>query len=201
MQHKFARTGSPVHPLIAQRWSSRAIDANQPVAREQLQPLLEAAQWAPSCFGAQPWYFVVFDRFEDESAWQQAEACLMEGNRRWASRAPLLVLALADKLLNGEENRWAEYDVGAAVENLVLQASAQKLVARQIGGFELQKTIDQFAIPANLQPMVFIAIGHPTEDVDHLLDEHQQAEKAQRQRNPLSDHVFAGQWGNPYSKK
>ena len=54
MLEKPAVTSVALAEIIARRWSPRAIDPNQPVSREQLFALLEAARWAPSCFGDEP---------------------------------------------------------------------------------------------------------------------------------------------------
>ncbi|HSQ02670.1 MAG TPA: nitroreductase family protein, partial [Burkholderiales bacterium] len=65
MLEKKAVTSVPIHELLAQRWSPRAYDANQPVTREHLRSLLEAARWAPSCNGDEPWRYLVWDRVQD----------------------------------------------------------------------------------------------------------------------------------------
>ena len=78
---KPANTQAPIHELIANRWSGRAYDASQPVTQTQIISLLEAARWAPSCFGDQPWRFIVWDKNTDASAWQQALDCLVPGNQ------------------------------------------------------------------------------------------------------------------------
>ena len=51
---KPAITQVPIADLIAKRWSPRAFDASKPVSQAQIIALLEAARWAPSCFGDQP---------------------------------------------------------------------------------------------------------------------------------------------------
>ena len=58
-------------PLLAERWSPRAFDAQRPVAVDDLRTCLEAARWAPSCFGDEPWRFIICDRATDMDAWQQ----------------------------------------------------------------------------------------------------------------------------------
>jgi nitroreductase len=89
MLEKSAITQAPIADLIAHRWSPRAIDPDQPVGREPLLALLEAARWAPSCFGDQPWRYLVWDRFHDAASWQQAFECLAEGNQVWVKNAPV----------------------------------------------------------------------------------------------------------------
>ena len=137
MLEKPAVTRPPIAELIARRWSPRAMDSTQPVSRDHLLALLEAARWAPSCFGDQPWRYLVWDRFRDPAGWQQAFECLAEGNQSWVQNAPVLLLAVAAPAFghNGQPNRWAQYDTGAASENLCLQAAALGLVAHQMGGF------------------------------------------------------------------
>ncbi len=63
MFDKRVHTQVAIADLIARRWSGRAFDPAQPVPRGQLIALLEAARWAPSCFGEQPWRYIVWDRF------------------------------------------------------------------------------------------------------------------------------------------
>ena len=64
---KTAITQVPIDPLIAKRWSPRAFDATKSVTQAQIIALLEAARWAPSCFGDQPWRFIVWDKSIDFS--------------------------------------------------------------------------------------------------------------------------------------
>ena len=78
---KPAITQVPIADLIAKRWSPRAFDANKPVSNEQIIVLLEAARWAPSCFGDEPWRFLVWNKNADAEAWQQAFDCLAPSNQ------------------------------------------------------------------------------------------------------------------------
>ena len=59
---KPAITSVSIQETIAKRWSGRAYDATKPVSHEQIIALLEAARWAPSCFGDEPWRFIVWDK-------------------------------------------------------------------------------------------------------------------------------------------
>ena len=70
-----------VHELIGRRWSPRAFDGSKEVSRKQLLSILEAARWAPSCFGDEPWRFVVGDRHKDEEGWQCLLGTLAEKNQ------------------------------------------------------------------------------------------------------------------------
>ena len=191
-----AATSVAIADVIARRWSPRAIDPDKPVSREQLTALLEAARWAPSCFGDEPWRYLVWDRFADAAGWQQAFACLAEGNQIWVKNAPVLLLSVATPNFghNGQPNRWAQHDTGAASENLCLQATALGLVAHQMGGFDPDKAKATFNIPADHACMAMIAVGHPGA-VEHLPEAVRGKEQAARQRKPLAQIAFAGVWG------
>jgi nitroreductase len=193
---KAAVTQSPIAELIAHRWSPRAIDSDQPVDREHLLALLEAARWAPSCFGEQPWRYLVWDRFRDPAGWQQAFECLAESNRAWVRNAPVLLLSMAAPTFghNDKPNRWAQHDTGAASENLCLQATALGLVAHQMGGFDAEQAKARFNIPADHACLAMIAVGHPG-PVEALPDALRERELAPRERKPLDRFVFEGGWG------
>ena len=194
--HKPAITRVPIHELIAQRWSPVAFDPQRPVSRAQLIALLEAARWAPSCFGDQPWRYIVWDRFTDPAAWEQAQNCLTPGNQDWARNPPILMLSLAGSVFSatGKPNRWAQHDTGAASENICLQATALGLMAHQMGGFDADKARALFGIPEDYTAMAMIAVGYQgTSDV--LNDKLREREAAARERRPLGEKFFAGAWG------
>ncbi len=101
-----------IHDLLRRRWSPRAF-ADQPVEREKIQSLLEAARLASSCFNEQPWVFILAS-IECPESHQKLLSCLVEGNQIWAKRAPLLLLTVAKLHFdhNGQVNRHAYHDVG-----------------------------------------------------------------------------------------
>lgn len=198
MQTKTASTQVDVHDIIAKRWSCRAFDATKPVSREQIVSLLEAARWAPSCFGDEPWRFIVWDKNSDAAAWQKAFGCLGEWNQNWVKNAPVLLLSTANSLFrrDGSPNRWGQYDTGAAAENLCLQAVASGLMAHQMGGFDVEKTRSTFNIPEEFALMAMIAVGYQGEP-EVLDDDLKELELAARARTPLGVHFFEGDWGVP----
>ena len=193
--HKPAITQTPIHDVLANRWSPRAYDASKPVSQTQIVSLLEAARWAPSCFGDQPWRFVVFDKTTNPDAWQKAFECLVPGNQTWAQHAPVLLLICANTLFghNQKPNRWAPYDTGAATENLCLQATALGLAAHQMGGFDAAKAQAAFAVPEQFTLMAMVTIGYAA-SADILPDDLRERELAARERRPLGELFFNGVW-------
>lgn len=196
---KPAITSAAIAPALAERWSPRAIDASRPVTHEHLLSLLEAARWAPSCFGEEPWRYIVWNRFVDAESWQRALDCLTPKNQIWAKNAPLLLLSLADPIFtkNQKPNRWAQHDTGAASENLCVQAATLGLVAHQMGGFDQDKIKRSFNIPETLTALAVIAVGHPGNPAELEADQ-QEKELGPRQRKPLSENFFLSGWGIPF---
>ncbi len=193
---KPAETDAPIHELLARRWSPRAFD-ERPVEPESLRRLFEAARWAPSSSNEQPWRFVVATK-DDQAAYDRILACLLEGNRKWARRAPVLILSVAHMNFqdDGRPNRHAFHDTGMAVENLLLQASAFGLVGHPMAGFDIEQARAGLTIPSGYEPVAMIAVGYPG-DLTVLPDYLQEREMKPRERKPLAEIIFAGQWGIP----
>lgn len=142
--------GADFLPLARGRRSVRVYDG-RPVPREALEQILEAACWAPSPHGRQPWRFAVLTRPEPKQRlaaamgeeWQRTLAMDDEppeivGLRLARSReritgAPALILACLyledlDRYPDEERQRAEEImaiqSLGAAIENLLLAACA-----------------------------------------------------------------------------
>ena len=185
----------PIHELLRRRWSPRAF-ADQPVEREKIQSLLEAARWAPSCFNEQPWVFIVATA-DHPMEYQTLLSCLVEGNQIWAKRAPLLILTVAKLHFehNGQPNRHAVHDVGLAVGNLVVQATAMDLAVHQMAGILPDNIRECYALPAGYEAVTGIAIGYQG-DPKILPAPLGERELAPRSRKSLREFVFSGFWGH-----
>ncbi|MBX2998750.1 MAG: nitroreductase family protein [Caldilineaceae bacterium] len=195
---KSAVTEYPLHELIRNRWSPRAF-SSRAVAAEKLGSLFEAARWAASSRNEQPWRFIVVTR-EDEEAFNRAFSCLMEGNQKWNHTVPVLLFGIAKRNWshNSNPNAYAWYDLGQAVATLALQAVAEGLAVHQMGGFHKDRVRELFAIPEDYEPVVAVAVGYRGE-VEDLPEDQRQREVAPRNRKPLSELVFEGDWGEPSS--
>jgi len=201
MSKQRVNTQFTIHPILANRWSPRAFDSTKPVEHEKLLACLEAARWAPSCFGDEPWRFIVCDRAFDKGTWEQMLACLAPKNQEWAKNAPVLLLACSASTFrkNGNPNQWGQYDTGAASISLCLQAESLGLVTHQMGGFDADSARKTFSIPDAFMPMAAMALGYQA-DADILDEGFHNIEIAERSRQPLGACFFAGSWNKPVSK-
>ena len=198
MIRKPADTEHEIEKMLAERWSGRAYDPALPVTDKQIIILCEAARWAPSCFGDQPWRYIVWNRHQDEASWQKAVNCLVTGNQAWAKNSSVLILAASVQTFshNDATNRWNGYDTGAASVSLCLQASAMGLMSHQMGGFDGDKLKATFAIPDDVNLWAMIAIGHPAA-LDTLNEEELERELKIRERRPLSTQFYRNDWNVP----
>jgi len=192
---KRAETSVPVHDLIARRWSPRAFDVDTKVSEDTLRSLLEAARWAPSFGNTQPARFLVGRRPDD--SFDRILATLTESNRAWAHRASLLLIGVAVTRNEKGEVPYAEYGLGLAGENLVLQAVAEGLAAHQMAGFDADAVRREFGLPDEVRPVIAIAVGGRA-DPDVLGDGRRvERERSPRRRISLADFAFDGDWGHP----
>ncbi len=188
---KPAEAHYPIHDLIRERWSPRAYD-DRPVERAKLYSIFEAARWAPSANNRQPWHFIIgTNEHPDDHA--RLAAILNERNRRWAERAPVLILAVAQLSSRPGKEYTSLFDVGLAVGNLVHQAVDLGLVTYQMGGFDADLARATLGIPDGYVPVVAIALGYPG-PAAALPDDLQEREAAPRFRKPLEEFVYQGQW-------
>ncbi|MDT7726736.1 MAG: hypothetical protein QOI21_3312 [Actinomycetota bacterium] len=190
---KPAETSVPVADVIAKRWSPRALDETATVSWEQLRAMLEAARWAASSGNTQPARYLVGLRGDE--TYGKIFDSLTDGNKRWAHRASALLIAVMVTRNEKGEIPYAEYGLGLAGQNLVLEAIHQGLVAHQMAGFDPAAIQRDFGLPEGALPRVAIAIGsYAAPEV--LGDERSVSrEVGPRKRIPLSEFAFTGSWG------
>lgn len=189
-----ANTDHPVSEIIAKRWSARAF-STRPVEFSKLLSIFEAARWAPSSRNEQPWRYIVFTSDNPEMI-KKAQSVLKEIND-YAKRAPILICAITKKTYseNGNPNRLHFHDLGAANENMFLEAFNQGLIMHEMGGFDVQKAREIFKVPEDYEVGIMIAIGY--QDTYHVLPERVRYKAfTPRVRKPLSEIVFIEEMGN-----
>ncbi|MCA1192039.1 MULTISPECIES: nitroreductase family protein [Saccharopolyspora] len=192
---KAADSSAPLHPLLAARWSPRALDPAAELGDGELRALFEAARWAPSWGNTQPARFLAGRR--GEPVFDRIHGTLSRGNKGWAAAAAALVVGLARTTDDeGEPLPYGEYGVALAAQNLVLQAVAEGLVAHQMAGFDRDAVRAEFAVPDGFEPVVAIAVGR-LGSADGMPDRLREKEAAPRSRKALADLVFTERWGEP----
>ena len=149
--------------IIRERRSVRAFTA-QDVSDEEAETLVEAACLAPSAGNLQPWEFVVVKdpgvkrRLVDAAHGQS-----------FISKAPVVfvVCAVPGRSASGYGSRGRELyclqDTAAAVQNLLLTATANGLGSCWIGAFDEGRAADALGLPEGIRPVAIVPVGYPAE--------------------------------------
>lgn len=176
-----------LNPVFMNRWSNRSF-TDEPIAEDQIAAVFEAARWTPSWMNSQPWYFV----YETDGEARQAILdTFMDFNRSWASAAPLVGLVLTKTGLEGFMARTRDFDTGAALFALTMQASMFGLGVHVLGGIEVDAAFELTgANPETADILCGFVIGHP--GPADALPEKLQEKEAPSPRKPVSEFAFKG---------
>ena len=187
-----ARSVLPIHDLLSTRYSPRAF-ADRDVSDEELELLFEAARWAPSSRNEQPWRFVVTRRGGE--GYSDLLESLLESNRRWADKAPVLILCLAKRDFTALDahNSHAWHDLGLAIAQFTFQATALGLGQHQLGGFMPEVARERFRIPDPYDVVSVIALGFPG-TVEALPEDLRVREEQRSPRKELAETVHLGRF-------
>jgi nitroreductase len=193
---KNAITDHPIQTVLSERWSPYGF-ADRPVPVADIQSLFEAARWAASSYNEQPWHYLVATR-DNSQEFERLLLCLVEGNRAWAKAAPVLALGIVSMqyTMNKNENRAAVHDLGLASGNLTAEATARGISVHQMIGILPDKARELYHIPEHFEAWTALAIGYKA-DPANLAEAFKARDLAPRQRKPLNQFVFSGEWGKP----
>jgi len=192
---RLAESSVPLHPLLAERWSTRSFAPDVHLTDAELLALLEAARWAPSRSNGQTRRFLVGRRGDD--TFTRIYDALKPQNQAWAGNAAALIAGVAPVAdAEGEVDRLGAYDLGQAIAHLSVQATALGLHVRQMAGFHPDVIRSAFSIPQTHAPLVVAAVGAYGDP--SILDEGSaEKERAARQRHPVAAIAFADAWESP----
>lgn len=180
-----ADTSTPIHPVLAERFSPRAYDTSEPIDETKLTAALEAARWSPSAANTQPWRFIVARRGTPE--FDAITANLMGFNQFWAVNAGALIVGLTRRVdAEGKPMRWAQYDLGQALAHFSVQAHHDGLHVHQMGGVLVDDLRSAFDVSDDFEILSVTAVG-VLGDVDDLPENTRERERAPRQRLPLDE--------------
>jgi len=168
--------------IIRERRSVRAFTA-QEVSDEAAETLLEAARLAPSAGNLQPWEFVVV---RDPGVKRRLVGAAH--GQSFISEAPVvfIVCAVPGRSASGYGSRgrglYCLQATAAAVQNLLLTATANGLGSCWIGAFDEGRAADALGLPEGVRPVAIIPVGYPAES------------SRQRPRRPVKQVTHWDRW-------
>lgn len=182
--------------IIKNRWSPYSF-SGKPVENYKLKAILEAAGYAPSSMNEQPWVFIMTTR-EEPDMFSRVIDILDDGNRVWAKNAYALIVSLSRMryLYKDRSNRYAFYDTGMAVSNMLLQATSMNLYIHQMGGFSAEKARQHFRLGEGIEPIAVMAVGYIGEGTG-LSEELLERDKKRRPRKNISEYAFRNDLNSP----
>ncbi|MGD1010591.1 MAG: nitroreductase family protein [Candidatus Aminicenantales bacterium] len=137
----------------------------EPVARELLERLVDLARLAPSAANLQPLEFILVD---DKGLCAEIFACLKwaayiapEGNPKPGNEPVAYVVTLVNSLIR---EKMYEYDVGAAMENMVLAALGEGVGSCWLLSIDRDRLKRILGIPDGYRIDSVLALGYPAED-------------------------------------
>ena len=142
---------------IKQRRSVRRF-RTVPVEKEKIELLIEAARWAPSAGNAQPWEFLII--YDDSM--RNSLKTVMTGVMGNMKEGPVLICMCINKK---KRTAWTGFDMGCALENILLAAYSLGLGTCAIGGFDERFIGELLDLPDHIEPCLFITVGYPEQKV------------------------------------
>lgn len=187
----YRKTEYPVDDVFPDRWSPRSMKP-EPLTKEELMPLLEAARWAPSSFNNQPWRFVYALRGTPQ--FDALLGLLVEKNRSWAKSAGALVVMVSRATFeyNNKPSRTHHFDCGSAWAYFALQGSMRGLAVHGMEGFDYERAKSELGIPEGYDVEAMCAVGHPGKKED--LPKELQAMEQPSGRKKVTEFAFEGKF-------
>ncbi len=138
---------------------------SEPISDEVIRTLLEAVRWAPSAGNLQPWELIVINSKEDRD-----RLVSVLRNKEYMRTAPVILIFCAD--MNRSSERYGErgtslyviQDTTAAIQNVLLTATALGLGSGWVGDFDEEAIAGLFKLPPNVRPVALIMIGKSNEN-------------------------------------
>ncbi len=150
------------------------------IEEEIIYDVLEAGRLAPSCYNNQPWHFILLKGKDKEII----NEYLNRGNS-WAKNAYAFVVIACDPETdcNIDKIQYALFDCGLSVENMLLEAYHNNLIAHSIAGFDHEGVKNILKIPEKYSIPVIIVLGYPEGN-----------EERKRERKDMREILHEGGW-------
>jgi len=148
-----------VYEAIKTRRSVRAYKPD-PIDKQVLLRVLEAARLAPSASNRQEWRFVIVTDHEKRQRMMQ-----IANNQKFVGEAPAVIACCAktDEHLMRCGQPCYPIDVSIAIDHITLAAVAEGLGTCWIGSFYEDKTKAFLGIPDGIRVVQLLTIGYPAD--------------------------------------
>ena len=164
--------------LARKRYSVRSYKSD-PVEKEKLERVLEAARLAPTAVNIQPFQLLVI-----HTAGREAEL-LQIYNKKWFTQPPIVICACGipgKSWVRKDGKNYNDVDVAIVMDHLILAATAEGLGTCWIGAFNPLAAKEILGLPAGVEPIAFTTLGYANDQAPA------------KKRKPLSELVRYEKW-------
>lgn len=153
--------------LINIRQSCRNYNGN-PVEREKLEAVLNAAVAAPSACNSQPWKYYVVTKAKDTE--KMREFVKVGGRNKFADNCPVFAVVVEQPAVlkagasDEDQQKFAQMDIGISVAHYCFEAVEQGLSTCIMGCFDEDKIKKYIGIPDERTVRLVIATGYASAD-------------------------------------
>ncbi|MBE0711039.1 MAG: nitroreductase family protein [Candidatus Aminicenantes bacterium] len=137
----------------------------EPVAREFLERLVDVGRLAPSAANMQPLEFIIVDeaglKAEIFAFLKWAAYIAPEGNPKPGEEPAAYIVTLGNTKVR---EKMFEYDIGAAMENMIIAALAEGVGSCWMLSIDRDKLRAALGVPEDYRIDSVLALGYPAED-------------------------------------
>lgn len=160
---------------------------SEPIEKDKIEKILEAASWAPSPLNLQPWEFIVITKEAvKEKLFSEAKRCikwtldktgwdwLKTYKADFLQNAPVVIAVVGDPKKTGVDMLLKEGGVGyqhacaAAIQNINLAAYALNLSSLWFTFFEKEPVREILDISPGKTPIALVCIGKPNKRIEQV---------------------------------
>ncbi len=145
--------------VMYNRRSIRCYQENKLVEPDKIIMLLKAAMAAPSACNLQPWEFIIVN---EKDRVNKLKECIDSSNGKNYNAPAGFIVCCNTGYLPWEGK--GEMDCSAAIENILLAATAMGLGTVWIGAFDEERIHMNFDIPAQVAVNSIVLFGYPDEE-------------------------------------
>lgn len=130
------------------------------ISKKQIENIIRAGMQAPSGCNQQPWEFLIITNKKD------IETCsTFTSGAASAKNAAVIIMLLANTTTQKTGIDWFPQDLGACMQNMLLQTVEESLGAFWIGIYPSKEKMSPaqkyFSLPEHIQPFSMLALGIP----------------------------------------
>lgn len=184
-------------PVIFERTTTRSFK-NKPINKEDIVKILTAGTMAANSGNMQPWEFIIVDQpnIRKEVAKNTYAGYYAKGStyQKYVEEAGLIIVACTNfkrtAAAYGEDaNLWSLLDTAAAIQNMLLTATALGLGSCWIGGINKEGIRNLLNIPKDVLPISLVLIGYTDKKL------------SRRKKLPIELVTHNNQYNVPYFKE